>query len=236
MHAAGYSINDEIQVGTDESGNVFHYDLGQASSGATDASKKDDWGHYRRFVEANNKMTDGYSITMPRYHQRMKFTSSLLEADLADRYALRHHPMHAAAPTEAQKEAGNYRMSHIKFQGLDITIETPKGRSRRPEWPTMKAHYGYFKRTTGADDENIDCFVGPDKNADTVYIIDQVNPNGQFDEVKCLIGFPTREAAIAAYRGSYSIGWRVGKVTVMTMDGFKKWLKSEESCKPAAAC
>ena len=27
-------------------------------------------------------------------------------------------------PTEAQKEAGNYKKGHIKWQGMDITIET----------------------------------------------------------------------------------------------------------------
>jgi hypothetical protein len=34
-----------------------------------------------------------------------------------------------AEPTEAQKEAGNYRKGHVNVQGLDITIETPKGAS-----------------------------------------------------------------------------------------------------------
>jgi hypothetical protein len=126
-------------------------------------------------------------------------------------------------------------MSHIKLQGLDITIETPKGRSRRPGWPPMKAHYGYFKRSEGADGDHVDCFVGPDKEADTVYVIDQVKPNGKFDECKCLIGFSSRESAIAAYRGSYTIGWRVGRVTPMKMADFKKWLQQPEKTKKPAS-
>jgi hypothetical protein len=156
------------------------------------------------------------------------------DSQASDKYSIRHHPMHAAAPTEAQKEAGNYRMSHIKLQGLDITIETPKGRSRRPGWPTMKAHYGYFKRSEGADGDHVDCFVGPNREADTVYVIDQVKPNGKFDECKCLVGFSSRESAIAAYRGSYTIGWRVGRVTPMKMADFKKWLASEKTKEPVA--
>lgn len=34
-------------------------------------------------------------------------------------------------PTEKQKEAGNYKKGHIKVDGLDVTIEQPKGSIRR---------------------------------------------------------------------------------------------------------
>ncbi|MCC0052551.1 MAG: hypothetical protein H6884_00665 [Rhodobiaceae bacterium] len=36
----------------------------------------------------------------------------------------------AQEPTEAQAEAGNYQKGHIKAHGLDITIETAKGKTR----------------------------------------------------------------------------------------------------------
>ena len=31
------------------------------------------------------------------------------------------------APSEAQKTAGNYQKAHVRIQGLDISIENPKG-------------------------------------------------------------------------------------------------------------
>lgn len=34
-------------------------------------------------------------------------------------------------PTEAQKEAGNYKKGHVKIDGYDVTIENPKGSVRR---------------------------------------------------------------------------------------------------------
>ena len=33
-------------------------------------------------------------------------------------------------PTEAQKEAGNYKKGHVRISGMDITIEQPKGSIR----------------------------------------------------------------------------------------------------------
>jgi len=33
-------------------------------------------------------------------------------------------------PTEGQKEAGNYKKGHIKYDGMDITIENPAGSTR----------------------------------------------------------------------------------------------------------
>jgi hypothetical protein len=71
-------------------------------------------------------------------------------------------------PTDAQKEAGNYKKGHVKFAGLDISIENPQGSERRGKRPDgtewaheMSNHYGYIKRTTGADDEQVDVYVGP---------------------------------------------------------------------------
>lgn len=56
-------------------------------------------------------------------------------------------------PTEAQKDAGNYRKGKITFQGLDITIENPKGSIRSgigkdgTAWSVrMPAAYGYITR------------------------------------------------------------------------------------------
>ena len=61
-------------------------------------------------------------------------------------------------PTPAQQIAGNYTKGHVDFHGLPLTYENPKGSVRRgvdasgKEWESkMMHHYGYIKRTEGAD-------------------------------------------------------------------------------------
>lgn len=135
-----------------------------------------------------------------------------------------------AAPTEAQIEAGNYKKGHVRFNGLDVSIETPAGERRRPEWPPLANHYGYLKRTDGADGEQVDVFLS-DQAADAslpVFVIDQVNKDGSFDEHKVMLGFPNERAARKAYLANYSKGWNgLGAITEQSLDGFKEWLTTD---------
>lgn len=125
-------------------------------------------------------------------------------------------------------------MRHIKLHGLDISIETAKGHCRREGWPKLAADYGYLKRTVGKDGDHVDVFIGPDQSSEMVYVIDQPSLGGRFDEHKCMLGFRSKEAAIAAYRDSYKLGWIVGRVTAMTIDQFKAWLEKGDQTKPIA--
>lgn len=142
-------------------------------------------------------------------------------------------------PTEAQKEAGNYKKAHIRVHGLDITIENPKGSIRSGvdadgnEWSVvMPAHYGYFKRTEGADGDQVDVFVGDELESRKVWVVDAIDQDtGTFDEHKVLLAFDTRAAAVAAYKGSYQPGWKVGTVTETDIDAFKEWLKDDAAQK-----
>lgn len=143
-------------------------------------------------------------------------------------------------PTEAQKKAGNYQKEHISFQGLPISIENPKGSIRSgkdkngKDWSVkMSCPYGYFKRSEGKDGDNVDCFIGPNAKSLRVYIIDQKNDAGAFDEHKVMLGFKDREAAISAYRASYSDKKnRIMHVSKMLMPEFKDWLKLGNTKKP----
>jgi hypothetical protein len=137
-------------------------------------------------------------------------------------------------PTPAQREAGNYRKEHIRVHGLPISIETKKGDKRRPEWPSLAADYGYFKKTLGKDGDNIDVFVGPDKTSEIVFVIDQVGLNGKFDEHKVLLGFANQSDAIATYKRCYHNDWKVGPVTAMTIAQFKNWIASGKHSRPIA--
>jgi|GEM_PF-310513 len=135
-------------------------------------------------------------------------------------------------PTEAQKEAGNYQMGHIMWNGLDISIETAKGALRSGKdsdgeiWSVkMPAHYGYIKRTQGADGDHVDVYLGPKPKSASVFVVDQVDAaTGAFDEHKVMLGFETSEGAQAAYVAGFSDGKgknRMGAITPMTVDQFK---------------
>jgi len=134
------------------------------------------------------------------------------------------------APTEGRIKAGNYKKGHWKISGLSVTIENPAGSKRRPEWPELTAHYGYVRGTEGADGDHVDVFLKPSTPnnwAGTAYVIDQVNPDGTFDEHKCMIGWKDEESATRAYMGNYTKGWKLGKVTALSWVEFKQWLKGD---------
>ena len=139
-------------------------------------------------------------------------------------------------PSEAQKEAGNYKKGHIKINGFDVTIEQPAGSVRSgkdangKEWSvTMNNTYGYIRGTKGVDGDHIDVFLGPDMNSDMVYVVDQVNTDGSFDEHKVMMGFPSLEDARSAYFSNYEDGWQgLGNITGVALDEFKKWIDSSK--------
>lgn len=137
-----------------------------------------------------------------------------------------------ANPTEAQKEAGNYKKGHIKIDGFDITIENPKGTVRSgvdaagtPWSITMNNTYGYIRGTEGVDGDHIDVFFGD--GGSNVYVVDQVNQDGSFDEHKVMYGFNLEEEARDAYLANYSPGWNgLGSITGVSKELFKEWIGS----------
>jgi DNA repair protein RadC len=142
-------------------------------------------------------------------------------------------------PTEAQQEAGNYKKGHVTIQGLDIAIENERGSERKGtdpdgnEWAVnMAHHYGYIKKTEGADGDHVDVFIGKNPDSEKVFIVDQVNPDGTFDEHKIMLGFNNKAMAVTGYKSSYQKGWKVGPIKSMTMAEFKDWLKSGDTKKP----
>lgn len=146
-------------------------------------------------------------------------------------------------PTEAQKEAGNYRKGHVKIDGFDVTIENPKGSVRSGkdaegnEWSvTMNNDYGYIRGTEGVDGDHIDVFLSDNPDAGDVFVIDQVNADGSFDEHKVMYGFKSALAAKRAYLANYSAGWKgLGNITRVKKEEFRKWIdSSNRKTKPFA--
>lgn len=138
------------------------------------------------------------------------------------------------APTEAQKEAGNYKKGHVTIDGLNITIENPKGSTRSgkdasgKEWSvTMQNDYGYIRGTKAVDGDHIDIFLSDTPTSGNVYVVDAIDQKaGAFDESKVMYGFNSLEEARDAYLSNYSEGWKVGPITEVSKEEFKKWIDS----------
>lgn len=142
-------------------------------------------------------------------------------------------------PTEAQKEAGNYKKGHVKIDGYDVTIENPKGSVRSgvdrngQEWSvTMNNTYGYIRGTEGVDGDHIDVYLSDDiENWDgkRVFVIDVYNEDGTFDEHKVMLGFNNAADAFTNYVRNYSPGFfnnRRTQVSDVSSDVFRKWINS----------
>lgn len=137
-------------------------------------------------------------------------------------------------PTDAQKEAGNYKKGHVNIDGLDITIENPKGSTRNGvdangnTWSiTMQNDYGYIRGTKAVDGDHIDIFLSDNPTTGNVFVVDAIDQQtGEFDESKVMYGFNSMEEARDAYLSNYSPGWKVGPITEVSKDEFKKWIES----------
>jgi len=138
-------------------------------------------------------------------------------------------------PTDAQKEASNYKMAHISVKGMRISIENPKGSKRyygdvdangNRKYNVMQNHYGYFNITKGKDGDAVDVFIGPHiDDFEHVYAVDQNDKDGNFDETKVMLGFVSPEEAKVAYLSNYEPGWNgLRAVTGVDLNLFKKWL------------
>ena len=149
-------------------------------------------------------------------------------------------------PTEAQKEAGNYKKGHVQVGTFDITIEQPEGSIRRgtdadgKQWESkMHNTYGYFRGTEGVDGDHIDVFLSNDMdgwNGAQVFVVDQYNPDGTFDEHKVMLGFNDASDAKNNYLANYEKGWEKGRridVSAVSLADFEKWIAgSHRKTKP----
>lgn len=144
-------------------------------------------------------------------------------------------------PTEAQKEAGNYKKGHVQVGTFDITIEQPQGSVRKgtdtdgKQWESkMHNTYGYIRGAVGVDGDHIDVFLSNDIdgwNGHKVFVVDQYNPNGTFDEHKVMLGFNDADEAKSDYLANYEKGWEDGRridITGVNLEDFEKWIESSK--------
>lgn len=173
-------------------------------------------------------LAEGYS-GMVKYASQLSFDEQLQGArDVTQK-----------PKSEAQKEAGNYRKGKVVWNGMTISIENPKGTYREGKgWRTkMPMDYGYFNGVVGFDGDHLDVFIadGAEKTK-RVFVVNQINQSGEFDEHKVVIGPSSAEKAKEAYLSAYSKGWKgCGSVISMSLSQFLDWAANGDLKKPAAA-
>ncbi len=159
------------------------------------------------------------------------------EASLTDAKVLQLHRARETTntnPTPAQKEHGNYRKGKVTLRGFRIAIENPIGSVREGVSPrgkkwrsVMHRDYGYFVGSSAIDGDAVDVFIGEDPENDPIWVVDQVDGKGDFDEPKVILGAPDEEAARKLYLAHYPEGWKgLGAITKMKDEDFKAWLAS----------
>lgn len=190
--------------------------------------------HTRAWADLAPKVREKLAAAMPDAAAAPAAPASV---EAAAREAATSQANDLPEPTDAQTEAGNYKKGHVRLNGLDISIENPAGSRRRPEWPPLKNHYGYFKGSVGADKDHVDVFM-TERATDPdlpVFVVDQVNRDGSFDEHKVVLGAADEADARSTYLGNYEKGWTgLGGITQMTQDEFRSWLRDPAKTKKPA--
>lgn len=112
------------------------------------------------------------------------------------------------------------------FQGIPIHIENPAGSYRKgKKWiQQMQNDYGYICKTRAIDGDELDCFVGLEKEANKFYVVEQLKENGNFDEYKVMFGFSSLVKAQEGYLSNYQLGWTgLGHIQEHPMDKLWDW-------------
>lgn len=132
--------------------------------------------------------------------------------------------------------SGHKLQGRTRLYDMDISIENKKGSYRSGvdkdghKWKTyMNYDYGYIRGTVGVDKDHLDCYIGPDKEAQKVYVIHQNDPvTHKYDEDKCMLCFSSAEDAKKAYMKQYDRPGFYGSMTTMTIDQFKSFIFSHK--------
>lgn len=218
------------------------YEKKNASGGSSDIGPEPQRGKQNGTAPLQDKSStdkDTESSPSPQENRLKNSTKSAVESASAEV---------ETSPSEAQKKAGNYKMGHVKVGAFDVTIENPKGSERSgtdangKKWSVkMNNTYGYIRGTEGVDGDHIDVFLAEDMDkwdGKYVFVVDQYNPDGTFDEHKVMLGFNSMEKARSSYLSNYEKGWENGRRIVVARiktDDFQKWVdSSHRKTKPFA--
>jgi GNAT superfamily N-acetyltransferase len=122
----------------------------------------------------------------------------------------------------------------VQVQGLELEIENPKGSTRKGErkdgsvWSRLfrGVHYGAINKTQGADGEKLDVYIGGQDwraTGQKVWVVNQYNEDGTFDEHKVMLGFANQAEAVNAFNLHKASDMTQGEVSEMTVEEFRTW-------------
>jgi hypothetical protein len=87
----------------------------------------------------------------------------------------------------------------------------------------MSYDYGYIRGTVGVDKDHVDCYIGPNPESETVFVVHQNDPaTGAYDEDKVMLGFDSEEEARKAYLSQYDRPGFLGDIDTMDIATFKE--------------
>ena len=156
-----------------------------------------------------------------------------------DRHVLRdpHNDAHVLPVGLGQslntKQAKAHKLhGRMKFRNLDVSIENRKGSKRhwydvsadREGSTLMKYPYGYIRMSEGMDGDHVDCFIGPNEDANFVYIIttNKAPSFKEVDEQKCLLGFNSAKEAKKVFLDHYTNPKFFRSLTILPYSEFEK--------------
>jgi len=149
-----------------------------------------------------------------------------------------------ANATEAQRAAGNARVGTVYMHGMRVSIEYPKGASRKgkkpdgTEWSrVVRNPYGYVCGTKSSDDELLDVWIGDHPASQLVFTFDFLTSDGEHDEIKAVLGCRNVDEAKKVIRDNYPENFmdeRIGEIRGMFMGDFKKFLGNSGMLKKKA--
>jgi inorganic pyrophosphatase len=115
----------------------------------------------------------------------------------------------------------------VDFNGLPIHIEIEKGETKSGVGPDGKSWeheyqvpYGEILKTEGRDGDPVDIYLGPDTSSTRVFIVHQLDPQGNFDEDKVFLGFNYAGEVEKAYK-EHGPSWGFGSMEIMDLNSFK---------------
>jgi inorganic pyrophosphatase len=122
------------------------------------------------------------------------------------------------------KTANDPVKKFIHIQGIPIMLEWLKGETRKYSSgfsQKMKADYGYIPGTMDSDGEQLDVYIGPKKDSELVFIINQLKDDGSHDERKVMLAYQDEESARESYL-AHMPKKRLGRISRTTISVFKK--------------
>jgi phage-related protein (TIGR01555 family) len=104
-----------------------------------------------------------------------------------------------------QRGVSDQHLPISEYLGIPVVIECPAGIARWAGGPAWPADYGYIRGTHSAEgkDEPVDCFIGPVRQSEKVFIINHFT-DGRFEEHKVMLGYNTAKQAQAEYEAAYN--------------------------------